>query len=157
MKVRNQVLRNEPVHTRFGIIKLDHGGYPTNLHELEGVTPEDLLKLPDFVDGEVYPHSPNAYPPEVKIVAPAQGESKPGAKGEADPNREKVKGLIQELLTAEASGTKLPRNGEGYLAMDFLDSLLKERGLPRITGTIRKELEDELRAEANPGESQPKA
>lgn len=134
MKVRHPHLRSEEVLTRLGSLKLDEGGVVTNLEEL-GIRPEEVLKLPEFVDADLFPPSPNAYK---KVETESSKDKEP----ETD-NLDQHKELLRKLL---AAGTKM--NSEGYIDMPtFLDAL-KEAKLPSITGAQRKELQDSLRNEA---------
>lgn len=143
MRPRHSIFTNQSINTRYGHIKLDQYGYITNVDELP-VPAEELLKIPDVIDGDLYPHpkapktEPKAPPattqtktPETKTPAtPTKPAPPPG------PSDAEYLAVIKELMAVE--GAKV--NGEGFIDMEFLLAELKKRRMPAITGNRRKDI-----------------
>lgn len=122
---RHNYLKGEPINTELGEVQLDEEGFVTNLEELNTTVDELVEKVPGFT---------RATAPEKK-PAPKQEQKKP----EEDPEEadKKTAEVIKELL--EAGGKT---NSEGYIDMEVLNTALKEKNLPPISGGKRKEITD---------------
>jgi len=133
--VRSTSLRNQTLGTPWGRVELDSQGFPTNLEEL-GITAEQLLTRPGFINTEVFPtkDQPELPKPVVKtnptVVQPPSS---------ALPTDEDITAAIEGVYRA---GDK--PNAEGYVNMGPLIEALKAKNLKGITGTKRKEVENKM-------------
>jgi hypothetical protein len=112
--IRHQDLRGEILVTRWGEIKLDPVGRPTNLPELN-LSEQELLERRSygFLDEDTFPN------PWIEETYGDKAYRK----------------LIEELLNNGA-----PTNG-GWIEMSFLLEKLRERGMPIISASKRKQLQ----------------
>lgn len=121
---RHNYLKGEPINTELGEVQLDEEGFATNLDDLNTTVDELVEKVPGFT---------RATAPEKK-PAPKQEQKTTEDPDEAD---KKTAEVIKELLEAGAK-----TNSEGYIDMEVLNTALKEKNLPPISGGKRKEITD---------------
>jgi len=118
MRAKHETRRNEPLNCRYGLLALDQHGHVSNLDEL-GVTEDDILSLPGFLPGDLF------------------GEEDPPL---TEDSYDQQTVVILELMREE----NFPKNSEGYLDMGAVNEVMRARGLPILSGTRRREIEDQL-------------
>jgi len=127
------------INTRYGEIQLDEVGKVTNLDDLE-CTADELCELPNFVDERIFGGRPEAAP--VKEAREKAEEKVKKTAGPSGPSDEEYGAFIAELIESGAECT-----GEGYIQMDVLNAALREKEMPIVSGTRRKEISDAYNAE----------
>jgi len=140
VKVRHLKKRACVVNTMYGEIQLDDEGGVTNQSDLDCST-EELLDLPNFVDAELFAPQPEAG--SVKQAREATEQTTAAkASSSGGPSDEDYADIIAELIDGGAACTS-----EGYIQMDVLNATLRERDLPTISGTRRKEISEAFSAD----------
>jgi len=149
MRIRHQYRTSQRVSTRHGAVVLDKQGYVTNMQDLP-VTAEAMLKLPNFINGDLF-----APPKEAKLVEPKKVEEPiketppPEEVPSGEPMPEPPIEATDEQYAAVISlmrGEGAPTSSEGFVDMEALNSRLKEMGYALLTGEKRKALETQLNA-----------
>lgn len=139
MSVRHKYLHSEKVHTSAGVVELDENGVVTNLKDVGGKA--RLLEVPDFLDVNLFAplRFAREIPPENEptVPQPQSSEKKPDTPATDDDYRVLIADLVANRAT---NGVKLTT--EGYIQMDDLSAVLREKSWPVITGTKRKELSE---------------
>jgi hypothetical protein len=135
----------------YGTVHLDDQGYVKNLAELQKKTVEDLeqglLQLPNFVSADVFSGAIETLNPlpEVKpnqTTQPTRPEPGTPITQEQTPVGPSNADYYAVIKECEKSGKV---NSEGYADMGTLIEMLREKGMPVISGTRRLELTDEGR------------
>jgi len=140
VKVRHLKKRACVINTMYGELQLDEEGGVTNQSDLDCST-EDLLDLPNFVDAKLFAPRPEAG--SVKQAREATEQTTAAkASSSAGPSDADYADIIAELIDDGAACTS-----EGYIQMDVLNATLRERDLPTISGTRRKEISEAFSAE----------
>lgn len=138
MRIRNLDLRNEPVNTVYGELLLDGDGFVIDLDKYD-FKPEALLKVPGFVDGDIYP--PEGGPARKRVEVGEAGAPTPGEpekpKEAHNPTDEEMCDLIKELKQDPKNV-----NTEGYVDIKVLSRALVERNWRIFSGGSRKMIED---------------
>jgi len=138
VNVRHMKKRACVINTRYGEIQLDETGGVTNQEDLK-VSTEDLLALPNFVDAKIFePHPESA---AAKRARTAEAAEPLKVSTPAGPSDEEYGDIIAELIDQGAACT-----GEGYIQMDELNAALREKDLPILSGTRRKDISDAYNA-----------
>jgi len=126
------------VNTRYGEVQLDEEGKVTNLDDLD-CTAEELCEVPNFIDGAIFggrPESDRAkgarLEEEAKNSGPAKASNSP-----VGPSDQEYGDVIADMISDGAACTS-----EGYIQMDVLNAALREKDMPIISGTRRKEISD---------------
>jgi len=139
LQVRHLKRRAQVVNTRFGEVALGGTGEVTNLDDLE-CTAEELCEFPNFVDVALFAPGPEAGSVvKAREDAEKTTEKAPSSDGPSD---EDYGDIIAELIDGGAACTS-----EGYIQMDVLNAALREKDLPTISGTKRKEISDAYNAD----------
>jgi len=142
VKVRHMKKRACVINTMYGELKLDETGGVINQEDLK-VSTEDLLALPNFVDAEIFEPQPEAA--SVKRAREEAEKAEPlKVRSSSTPSDEEYGDIIAELIDQGAACT-----GEGYIQMDELNAALRERDLPILSGTRRKDISDEYNSDDN--------
>lgn len=153
MKVRHQKKYNSEVNTRYGILKLDGGGFVSNLDEIEA-SPEEVATLPNMVDGEVFPPA-RIYEDGMYATADEQSIAEAAKNSAAsveevteevhNPTDDDYLEIIRELMIDEGN-----RTSEGSLDMEVLNSTCRLRGMDPISVGARDRLQN-LLVDSNEG------
>jgi len=135
--VRHMKKRACVVNTMHGEVQLDETGGVTNLDELE-CTAEELCEVPNFIDGAIFGGKPESDRAKgARLQEEEKNGGPPVAVKPAGPSDQEYGDIIADLISDGAACTS-----EGYIQMDVLNGALREKEMPIISGTRRKEISD---------------
>lgn len=127
MALKHAFRCGENVISSYGVLKFNEYGFLTNMEELDA-SEEQLLELPNIVDAATFKDG------SIDLVSTA--EPAPTEEDQPPTDAEYID-FIKELHEV---ATEDQLNSEGYLEMDFLNSELRDKGWPILSGTKRKKL-----------------
>lgn len=129
MILRHASLKSTAINSHLGPIKLDRKGLVCNIHELK-VEPEVLRELypKEFLDARIFP--PDGWDQKTPLEPEA-----PKALEIVTYCEEDYWNIIKYL-----SEDPLNLNSEGFIDMEVLLRVLRDRRMPVITGSKRKEI-----------------
>ena len=135
VKVRHLRRKAQTINTRYGEVHLDEMGGVTNLDDLD-CSAKELCELPNLVDAKLFKGRPEAA--NVKQAREeAEAEVAARVPVPVGPSDEDYGAVIAGLVEGGGATT-----GDGYIQMDVLNAALREREMPILSGTRRKEISD---------------
>lgn len=140
MAVKHIYRRNEVLHTQFGTVELNEEGYIKNLEDFDAAE-EDFLTLPNLIDGNTFRGS-TASEEKAPTETSTKKDGKKSSKAFTDAD------YLPILKEIEKNAPEDKMNSEGFLDMDYLNGILREKGVPILSGGKRKSLSLESRKES---------
>lgn len=135
VQVRHMKRQAQVINTMYGEVHLDEMGGVMNLDDLK-CSAKKLCELPNFINADLFAGQPEAAPVK-QVREEAEAAAKAREPVPTGPSDEDYGAVIAELVEDGGATT-----GDGYIQMDVLNTALRERGMPILSGTRRKVISD---------------